>query len=224
MRWIAALRAADAPANLRTFADVVEKALELRGGDDRAEVIERGRHLIRPDTVCDIYELPINDLGDSLDGVADLDAHPSVLSFRHFTYRPGASEDEIRAAENEMDVIMPRRWADYLLRPVVLDTVHPAAGTYLDIYTPATAAGVTEAFYEWTPKCGAVMIAGTDGSTWLQLDTAVGDASPVVLLCSGDSQWEDTAVQAESIEAFIETAEAGQFDLDFDARRYQSIR
>ncbi len=53
-------------------------------------------------------------------------------------------------------------------------------------------------------------------SSRLQLDTRVGDASPVVTMFPGDRDWEDTIVQADSIDDFIESAEAGTFEVVFD--------
>ena len=84
---------------------------------------------------------------------------------------------------------------------------------------------MTNAFYEWSPRIGAAMIGNDGGSSRLQLDTRVGDASPVVMMFPGDRDWEDTTVQADSIDDFIESAEAGTFEVIFDdTRKYRPRR
>jgi hypothetical protein len=51
--------------------------------------------------------------------------------------------------------------------------------------------------------------------------TRAGDDSPVVLLSSGGQAWEDTTVQANSIDEFIGLIETGRFRFRYDSAAYE---
>ena len=213
MIWLAALRPADMPER-GTLAEAVAHATSTVSGDDLTDVVTRGRAGVESGIFCDIYHLPPNELvapdalGDTGVGAA------SVYAVRRFTYRPGSSLDEVRSAEEALGVRLPQRWVEYLTGASVLDKAE--GPEYFELFTPADIADVTNAFYEWSPRIGAAMIGNDGGSSRLQLDTRVGDASPVVMMFPGDRDWEDTTVQADSIDDFIERAEAGTFEVVFD--------
>ncbi|GAB36848.1 SMI1/KNR4 family protein [Gordonia otitidis] len=218
--WLAALRSAES-SEAGTLAEAVAHAAATVSGVDFDEVVARGRAAVERGICCDIYQLPDNELDGAAAIVgADIGA-TSVYDVRRFTYRAGSSLEEVRAAEESLGVPLPPRWVDYLTGPSVLDLFE--GEEYLDIFTPADIADVTNAYYEWVPRIGAAMIAGDGGSGRLLLDTRFGDDSPVVFFYSGgDDGWEGTTVQADSIDDFIASAEAGTFEVVFDdAREYR---
>ncbi|OBA43996.1 SMI1/KNR4 family protein [Gordonia sp. 852002-51296_SCH5728562-b] len=212
--WLALLRPADSLES-GTLAEAVVHAVSTVGGVDFHEVVARGRVAVEPGIRCDIYELPTNDL-DDLAGLAGTDVGTaSVYDVRRFTYRPGISLEEVRAAEEALGEPLPPRWVTYLTGSSVLEFVE--GEEYLHLYSPADIADVTNAYYEWVPRIGAAMIADDGGSGRLMLDTRVGDGSPVVYFYpGGDDGWGGTTVQADSIDAFILSAEAGTFEIVFD--------
>jgi len=190
--WLAALRSADS-SEAGTLAEAVAHAAATVAGVDFDEVVARGRAAVERGMCCDIYQLPENELDGPAAIVGSDVGATSVYDVRRFTYRAGSSLEEVRAAEEALGVPLPPRWVDYLTGPSVLDLF------------------------------GAAMIAGDGGSGRLLLDTRVGDDSPVVFFYSGgDDGWEGTTVQADGIDDFIASAEAGTFEVVFDdAREYR---
>ncbi len=212
MRWIAALRRESHEAS-GTLLDALTAAPSIVVGDDVDDVVSRGRSLVSSELWCDIYQLPPNEAGR----VEDLDGSIGQLSaydLRRFTYRSGSGVEDIRQAEQLLDLAIPERWTKYLTSPSVLHEVH--GDQYLHLYTPAEIGTVTSAFYEWSPRIGAVMIADDGASDRLQLDTRRGDQSPVVALTPGGQRWADAYVQVQTIDEFITVAESGRFEFRDD--------
>ena len=212
MRWIAALRHESHEAS-GTLLDVLTAAPSIVVGDDVDDVVRRGRRQVCADLWCDVYQLPTNEAGR----VQDLDDTIGRLSgydLRRFTYRAGCGIEDIRQAEQLLDLVIPERWTEYLISFSVLHEVH--GDQYLHLFTPTEIGAVTTAFYEWSPRIGAVMIADDGASDRLQLDTRRGDQSPVVALTPGGQRWADAYVQAETIDNFIALAESGRFEFRDD--------
>ncbi len=222
MVWVAAL----CPRNqLRpyTFADVASHSRVVHTGEDATDVATQARSDLRAGEVCQMYEFPPQ-VG-ALESVSALPspspARPTPAEQWRHTFRAGCTVEEIRDAEQLLGVRIPPRWCDYLMSSSVFDSGWLPNGDYVNLSTPADAAEVTNAFYDWVPRCGAVMIGDADGTDWLQLDTRAGDDSPVVLLSSGGQAWEDTTVQANSIDEFIELIETGRFRFRYDSAAYE---
>lgn len=212
MRWIAALRRESQEAS-GTLFDVLTVAPSIVVGDDVDDVVTRGRAIVSSDLWCDIYQLPPNEAGRVQD-LSDSIGQLSGYDLRRFTYRPGCGIEDVRQAEQLLDLAIPERWTKYLTSSSVLHEVH--GDQYLHLHTPADIGAVTNAFYEWSARIGAVMIADDGASDRLQLDTRRGDQSPVVALTPGGQRWADTYVQAETIEEFITLAESGRFEFRDD--------
>ncbi|GAA1480752.1 hypothetical protein GCM10009624_11920 [Gordonia sinesedis] len=203
-----------------TLAQAVKLAVLTVGGESLAAVTAEARSRISPGLWCDIYRLPPDER--FVTSVAEIESTESVYNLLWYTYASGTTSEAIGEAEQEVGVKIPSRWSEYMTSQSVLEVASPPSGEFLDIYSPASLVGVTKAFYEWTPPIGAVMIGGSGyGSEWLQLDTRVGNRSPVVLLCSGGQEWTDTIIQAPTIDEFIDRVESGRFELSLDGPYYQ---
>ena len=211
--WLALLRPADALES-GTLAEAVVHAVSTISGVGFDDVVARGRAAVQSGICCDIYQLPENSLDDPADLAGTDVGTASVYDVRRFTYRPGISLEEVRAAEEALGEPLPPRWVTYLTGSSVLEFVE--GEEYLHLYSPADIADVTNAYYEWVPRIGAAMIGDDGGSGRLMLDTRVGDDSPVVSFYPGYDGWEGTTVQADSIDGFIASAEAGTFEIVFD--------
>lgn len=219
MHWIALVRPDEAGTwVLRT--DAIGDARWVIATDSRDEVIAEARSRLAPGLRCVVYE--IRPELRHLTSVSQFPVDAPIADHR-FTFVPGVARAELVAAEEQLGVPIPPRWRDYLTSPSHLDhATLDGEGEFLAIFSVADMVDVTNAYHDWVPRCGAVMIAGSGlGSEWLQLDTRAGDRSPVVFRMSGMDTWSETMVQSTSIDEFIAAAESGRFRFRLDAPGYQ---
>ncbi|GAA1481501.1 hypothetical protein GCM10009624_19410 [Gordonia sinesedis] len=222
MKWIATIRDY---SNLgdKSLLDVLTGSISVVTGDVEREVLAEGRARITPGTGCEMYRLP-DDFRDVV-AVDDLPAASlSALRILRYTYEAGYTDEEVRQAGNDVGLEIPSRWRQYLTSSSVFRDGWLDTDEYLSIYAPKDIAEITNVCYEWGPRNGAIMIGGSAGSDWLQLDTRAGNRSPVVLLSSGDQGWHDTNIQAATIDEFIDRVESGRFEFMDDAPHYQPDR
>jgi hypothetical protein len=188
-------------------------------GEHLSELIEEARAHVVPGVDCEVFRIPD---GVGPDELASISADPTMTAarLRRLTYRAGATTDEVRRAVQALGLSIPPLWVEYLTGASLLSHGWLDANDhneYVCIYTPKDIVDVTNAYYDWVTNDGAIMVGGgAGGSEWLQLDTVAGDDSPVVLLSSGGQGWEDTTIQADSIDEFVSLIESHRFEFAFD--------
>ncbi|MDL9944583.1 SMI1/KNR4 family protein [Gordonia sp. ABSL11-1] len=222
MKWIAALQeqSGGVPGVL---SEVVATADSLIGGDREREVLAEARSRLTPGGMCSMYQLPPDGHVESIEQAAA--SALSAPKLHRYSYRSGSANSDVDDAEERLGVKLPPLWRRYLTSPSLFSAGWLASGEFVAIYPPKDIVDVTNAYYEWVPRNGAVMVAGgAGGSEWLQLDTVAGDDSPVVLLSSGGQGWEDTIIQTDSIDEFVSLIEAHRFQFAFDDRMHYEPR
>lgn len=195
--------------------ELVSAARTVVVGGSSDDVVAGVRQHVEPGTRAEVLQFS--------GGLSEAERRSSpVYEVLRLTYRSGYSPDEIAEAEESLGLLIPSEWAEYLTGPSVFVGGWLETGAYFGVFSPKDIAEVTNAYFEWVPSRGAIMIADDGGGSWLQLDTGKGNDTPVLLAYSSSAEWSETKVQCNSIQELIARIESRRFEFDDYAPDYRS--
>jgi hypothetical protein len=128
----------------------------------------------------------------------------------HSHYRGGLSESDLAAAEAVLGRPVPATWRSYLRAPSWFHRGWMHGGAYVWLYPASMSAELPP-----DDHCPGMFVIGGDGASE-QLVIDLREQSPRVMLANVvRGGWEETFVQASSLNAFISEIEAGTFEFSF---------